>query len=222
MKPPVANGLADSLNLVPLLRYLARNAEPLRVQRGEADAPNARGGLRSKDWGCQPQGTHMPRKGRREVEDRSPALLVCSHEHSLNELKQLLARQGVETSWVSDGAQASQALLSPTPPVLVFTATELRDGSWEDVLQSAGRACAAVPVIIVSNHEDAPLALRVWESGGADCLCPPFTQVALERAVRRALVSGFLATSSRPPAHSDTEGSFTNAANYMGSRVLAA
>jgi DNA-binding NtrC family response regulator len=164
----------------------------------------------------------MLRHKRCDMEDRTPALLVYGHEGSLDAMKDLLNRQGVETSRVLDCTQAARVLRSKTPPVLVFTATNLQDGSWEDVVESASAACRPVPVIVVSKQEDVPLSLRVWEFGGTDCVAPPFSDHEVARVVCRAMINGFLATCSWPPADPFTESSGSNAENYVGSGVLAA
>ena len=156
------------------------------------------------------------------MEDRAPALLVYSHEHSLDALNDLLTRQGVETSRVRDCAQAALSLCSQTPPILVFTAADLPDGSWEDILEAAQRANSVVPVIVVSKQEDVSLSLKAWESGCADCVAPPFTDRELARVVRLAMLSGFLATWPWAPAGCSRESLFSNAENHLGSGALAA
>jgi DNA-binding response OmpR family regulator len=164
----------------------------------------------------------MNLQGSCEVEDRSPALLVYSQDHPLYELKNLLRSQGVDTSRACDCAEAARALRSQTPPILVFTATKLCDGSWEDILASASIARSPVPVVVVSRQEDVPLSLRVWESGGADCIAAPFSERELAQVVRGAMLSGFLATCAWPRTDSLTEKVDSNVENHVGPGVIAA
>ncbi len=160
----------------------------------------------------------MVRQSMSGVEERASALLVYSQEHPLREVRNLLFRQGVDSCRVRDCAQAARALCSNTPPVFVVTATDLPDGTWEDVVESASTACCAVPVVVVSNQDDARLSLRVWESGAAGYVAPPFDDQELARVVRAAMLSAFLAS---PTSCVSTEGFFSNAENHMGSGVLA-
>lgn len=160
----------------------------------------------------------MARQRTSDVEDRTPALLVYSQEHPLSEVRNLLIRQGVDTSRVRDCAQAARALCSQTPPVLVFTATDLPDGTWEDVLEAASTACFPVPVIVVSNQDDLRLSVRVWEVGAAGYVAPPFEDQEVARVLRGAMLSGFLAS---PASFISTESFVPNAENHLGSGVLA-
>jgi DNA-binding response OmpR family regulator len=164
----------------------------------------------------------MTRQSRSVVEERAPALLVYGQGHSLDEVKDFLDRQGVETSRARDCAEADGAFRSQTPPILAFTATDLPDGSWEDILDSADRACSGVPVVVVSNHEDVALYLRVLEAGGADCVAPPFSDREVARVLRAAMLTGFLATCARPASNSSREGLISDAQNHMRSGILPA
>jgi len=136
----------------------------------------------------------------------------------MHEVRNLLIRQGIDTLRVRDCAQAAGALCSQTPPVLVFTATELADGTWEDVLGAASTACRPVPLIVVSNQDDVRLSLRVWEAGASGYVAPPFSEQEMARVVRSAMLSGFLGTSGSALS---TEGVFSNAENQLGSGILA-
>lgn len=152
------------------------------------------------------------------VEERTPALLVYSQEHPLHEVRNLLIRQGIETTRVRDCAQAELAINSRRPPVMVFTATDLSDGTWEDILASSSTACSPVPVVVVSNQDDPRISSKAWEAGVAGLLAPPFSDEELGRVVRSAMLNGFLASTTNCDL---TEGSYSNAENHMGSGVLA-
>jgi len=160
----------------------------------------------------------MIRQRETSVEERSPALLVYSQEHPLNEVRNLLIRQGVDTSRVRDCAQAAHILCSQTPPVLVFAAMDLPDGTWEDIVDCASTACRPVPVVVVSHQQDIRVSNRVWESGAAGFLAPPFSDQELARVVRSAMLSGFLTSTVGSVS---TEGLSPNAENHVGSGVLA-
>jgi len=160
----------------------------------------------------------MARQRTRDVEDRTPALIVYSQEHPMHEVRNLLIRQGVDTLRVRDCGQAASALCFQTPPVLVFTATDLPDGTWEDVLGAASTACRPVPVVVVSNQDDVRLSLRVWEAGAAGYVAPPFSDQEMARVVRSAMLSGFFGS---PASYVSTESSSSNAENQLGSRILA-
>lgn len=136
----------------------------------------------------------------------------------MQEVRNLLILQGVDTVRVRDCGQAAGALCSQTPPVLVFTATDLPDGTWEDVLEAASTTCRSVPVIVVSNQDDVRLSLRVWESGAAGYVAPPFSDQEMAGVVRRAMLSGFFAS---PASCVSTEGFSSNAENQLGSGSLA-
>lgn len=201
----------------------------MRYVRAERSAPGAREGSSSAraKRGLRFQGlvgnmnlwgSAMALERASDVEDRAPALLVYSQEQPMHEVRNLLIRQGVDTLRVRDCGQAAGALCSQAPPVLVFTATELADGTWEDVLGAASTACRPVPVIVVSNQDDSRLSLRVWEAGAAGFVAPPFSDQELARVVRSAMLSGFLAS---PAIHVSTESFSSNAENHLGSGILA-
>jgi DNA-binding response OmpR family regulator len=189
-----------------------------QVQRGEDSAPRRRGAAFKKLKGrLDPVEIAMLRRANTNVEDRTPALLVYSQEHPLQDVKDLLIRQGLDTVRVHNCGQAVRLLCSNTPPVLVFTAVDLPDGSWEDILESATAARCPVPVIVVANQDDVRFSLRVWENGAAGWVAPPFSEHELARVVRQAMLSGFLASST---AGISTEGFYLNAENHMGARGL--
>lgn len=200
------------------LPYVWRNAE-CQV-RGREQQRRGKRGLRSRksDENMHLWGSAMARRKASDVEDRTPALLVHSQEQPMHQVRNLLIRLGVDTLRVRDCGQAASALCSKTPPVLVLTATELPDGTWEDVLGSASTACRPVPVIVVSNQDDFRLSLRISEAGAAGYVAPPFSDQEMARVVRSAMLSGYFAS---PASYVSTESLFSNVEDHLGSGVRA-
>ena len=108
----------------------------------------------------------------------------------MHEVRNLLIRQGVDTLRVRDCGQAASALCFQTPPVLVFTATDLPDGTWEDVLKLSANVRAPVKVVVVSRVVDVSLYLDVLEGGGFDFVVPPFYPTEVAHIVRCATQGG--------------------------------
>jgi DNA-binding NtrC family response regulator len=73
------------------------------------------------------------------------------------------------------------------PAPLVFTDTELPDGTWVDILAEAGRAAQPVNVIVVARVVDTRLYLDTIETGAFDLIAPPFVATDLQHVVRSAL-----------------------------------
>ena len=77
-------------------------------------------------------------------------------------------------------------LTGPKPPELVFTDTQLPDGTWSDVVRLAEGARAPVNVIVVSRLVDIPLYVRAIEQGAFDFITPPFESADLAYVIRCA------------------------------------
>jgi DNA-binding NtrC family response regulator len=117
------------------------------------------------------------------------ALLVHSDERPLEDLRPLLEAQGMGVSRARSCVEAAAALAGLEPPLLIFTDTILRDGTWSDVEALAESLHPATPVIVVSRFVDLPLYLDVLERGAADFLVPPFREVDVTHVVRGALLN---------------------------------
>ena len=73
------------------------------------------------------------------------------------------------------------------PAPLVFTDTELPDGTWADILAEAERAAQPVNVIVVARVVDRRFYVEAIETGAFDFLAPPFVATDLAYVVRTAL-----------------------------------
>ncbi|SPE28846.1 hypothetical protein SBA2_410041 [Acidobacteriia bacterium SbA2] len=78
------------------------------------------------------------------------ALLVHENSETLTTLKGALERQGMHVLHAESQAQARRVLTGLNPAQLVFTDTQLPNGTWADVLAVAEKASQPVNVIVVS------------------------------------------------------------------------
>jgi DNA-binding NtrC family response regulator len=115
------------------------------------------------------------------------ALFVHRNSETLATLKGALERQGMSTLHVESRAQAKRMLGGQDPAPLVFTDTQLPDGTWADILVEAERAAQPVNVIVVAHVVDMCLYVEVIENGAFDFLAPPFVSTDLAYVVRNAL-----------------------------------
>ena len=90
-------------------------------------------------------------------------------------------------TWTCESCQEVSTLLDQTHPQLVFTDTQLSDGSWRDVVNMAQQATSPVNVIVVGRTADMQFYLSVIESGAFDYFVPPFELVPLQYVVRLAV-----------------------------------
>lgn len=118
---------------------------------------------------------------------RITALMVHQSSETLASLKCALERQGMSTLHADSRARAIQMLGGQNPAPLVFTDTELPDGTWADILADAKRAAQPVNVIVVARVVDTRLYLETIETGAFDFIAPPFVATDLEYVVRSAL-----------------------------------
>lgn len=120
---------------------------------------------------------------------KANALLVHDEEGLVAELKPLLQLQGFTVLKVRTCAEA-EAALGGVKPALIFTSTQLTDGTWADVTALAERQHPSVPVIVVSRFVDLPLYTEVLERGATDFIVPPFNKADLAWVVGSALLNG--------------------------------
>jgi response regulator RpfG family c-di-GMP phosphodiesterase len=118
------------------------------------------------------------------------ALLVYNRPDPLEELKQVLESQGVRASVARSCGEAALRLWSERPPDVVFTDTQLGDGTWADVLKVAASAQAPTNAIVVSRCVDVRFYLETIERGSH--------RRGLRGATRR---SGYRAAPQNPGAH---------------------
>ena len=86
--------------------------------------------------------------------------------------------------------------MNPAP--LVFTDTQLPDGTWADVLALAQKAKLPVNVIVVARVVDTRFYVEVIETGAFDFLAPPFNATDLAYVVRSAM-DNVVARRAAPP-----------------------
>lgn len=118
------------------------------------------------------------------MEDPITALLAFTRPEPLHELKVALEHLRVESSTVRTCGEATLYLWSQDPPHLVFTDTQLADGTWKDVLQLATKASAPLNVIVVSPFVDVGLYIQTIELGAFDFLVSPFRPEEVGHVVR--------------------------------------
>jgi len=119
--------------------------------------------------------------------ERDTALLVHDKSMTLTTLKAALECQGIRVREVSTCAQAKRWLGGFDPAPLVFTDTQMPDGTWADVLRVAEKCRKAVNVIVVSRIVDTRFYVQAIETGAFDFLAPPFNSNDLAYVVRNAL-----------------------------------
>src|SRR5208337_953135 len=113
--------------------------------------------------------------------------LVHQNSETLAALKGALERQGMRVAHAESRAQAKRVLggLNPTP--LVFTDTQLPDGTWADILAVAEKAAQPVNVIVVARVVDTRFYVEAIQTGAFDFLAPPFVATDLAYVVRTAM-----------------------------------
>lgn len=77
-------------------------------------------------------------------------------------------------------------LWSACPPHVVFTDTQLPDGTWSDVLAVAKKSPAAVSVVVISQLVDMYLYVETMEKGAYDFMVSPKEALELEHVLRSA------------------------------------
>jgi len=101
-------------------------------------------------------------------------------------LKYALECQGLHMTQVESCAQAKQMLGGLKLAPLVFTETELPDGTWADILAVAERAACPVNVVVVARVVDTRFYVEAMEAGAFDFIVPPFNATDLACVVRCA------------------------------------
>jgi DNA-binding NtrC family response regulator len=117
------------------------------------------------------------------------ALMVHDTQTYFRALESAIERQGITTRQARD-CRESSLFLSPKHGLqLVFTDTQLPDGTWEDVLKLAAQAPNPPKVIVVSRLVDMKLYLDALDRGAFDFIVPPFLDDDLAYVVRSATLS---------------------------------
>ena len=121
------------------------------------------------------------------MKDDIRALLLQSHESPVAALKLALENHFIWTERARSCEEATASLAGSNPPHLVFTDTDLPDGTWCDVLDLAARASLPVSVIVVSPVADVPLYIDVMRRSAFDFITHSFTTAELTYILRYAV-----------------------------------
>ena len=141
--------------------------------------------------------------------ERITAVLVYQNSETMVTLRGALERQGVRILHAESQAQAKHLLGGLNPAPLVFTHTELPDGTWKDVLTAAEKARQPVNVIVVARLANTKFYVKAIETGAFDFLVPPFHSTDLAYVLRSAMDNIILRrTAHLPPASPDEVGDF--------------
>ena len=137
--------------------------------------------------------------------ESTTALVVHQNSETLAALKGALERQGMRIIQAESREQANQILGGQNPAPLVFTDTQLPDGTWADILAEAENAVQPVNVIVVARVVDTRFYVKVIETGAFDFLTPPFEAADLAYVVRSALDNVVTRRAARPYTADTTE-----------------
>lgn len=110
------------------------------------------------------------------------ALLIPGKSTSFTNLKALLNAQFVEV-WSAGNCQEAARLFHQTHPELIFTDTELSDGSWKDIIGLAEDTSVPTNVIVVGHCNDLRLQITTIDYGAFDFILPPFDSESLAHVV---------------------------------------
>lgn len=130
--------------------------------------------------------------------ERITALLVHHNSETLAMLKGALERLGMHIIQAQSRAQAKRMLGGLSPAPLVFTETQLPDGTWADILAVAEKAAQPVNVIVVARVVDTRFYVEAIETGAFDFLAPPFNTTDLAYVLRTALDNIAARRAARP------------------------
>jgi DNA-binding NtrC family response regulator len=132
--------------------------------------------------------------------EKITALLVHQNSETLATLKGALERQGMRILQAESRAVAKRMLGGLNPAPLVFTDTQLPDGTWADILAVAENAKRPVNVIVVARLVDTRFYVEAIETGAFDFIAPPFNATDLAYVVRSAMDNVVARRSTRAPA----------------------
>ena len=118
--------------------------------------------------------------------DKPNALLIHHNSDTLRELRQVLEMQGVRVAEGASCAEAKRLLAGPSPCPLVFTDSQLPDGTWAEILALAGKAARPVNVIVVVRLVDTRFYVEAIEAGAFDFIAPPFNSTDIRYVLRTA------------------------------------
>ena len=116
------------------------------------------------------------------------AFALVAHERSepCESLKPVLRRFGVDAFSVRSCGGAFR-LLEQTHPHLIFTDTQLPDGTWVDLVNIVEDAAVPACVILVGFPKDQEIFQTSIHDGAFGFLSPPFEGEAVSRLITRAM-----------------------------------
>lgn len=129
------------------------------------------------------------------------AFALVAHERlePCESLKIVLGRFGVDAFSVRRCADALR-LLEQTHPHLIFTDTQLPDGSWIDLVNIVEETAIPICVILVGASKDPEMLQTASQNGIFSFISPPFDDESISRLVSRAMAL----VRSRRERHSHT------------------
>ncbi|HXH50046.1 MAG TPA: response regulator [Terriglobia bacterium] len=118
------------------------------------------------------------------------ALVVHNRPEPCQALKPVLRRLGVDTFSVSGCADA-YLLLEQTHPHLIFTDTQLPDGTWIDLVNLTDGAAVPTCVILVGPSKDPEMVRTALNNGAFGFISPPFDAETISQILSQALAQVF-------------------------------
>jgi DNA-binding NtrC family response regulator len=119
--------------------------------------------------------------------EKIKAVMIYDQREPSEALDRVLKRLGLEVRRLRTCHEASGIFKQPDVAELVFTDTNLPDGTWEDVVRRAQQCKAFLPVIVVSRVVDIDLYLKALERGAFDFVAPPFLSYDLANVTGSAM-----------------------------------
>lgn len=129
--------------------------------------------------------------------EKIKAVMIYNQCEPSEALNQVLKRLGLEVRRLRTCHEASGIFQQTDAAELVFTDTNLPDGTWEDVVQLAQQGNAFLPVIVVSRMVDIDLYLEALERGAFDFVAPPFLSHDLANVTGSAMYQKLVSRASQ-------------------------
>jgi len=130
---------------------------------------------------------------------RISTLIITDNSATAAGLRRHLENLSATVRTVGSCGEALFHLWSECPPHVVFTDTQLPDGTWSDVLVVAKKSPVPVSVVVISRLVDMYLYVETMEKGAYDFMVSPIETLELEHVLRCAAAN---ALRRRPPTNS--------------------
>jgi DNA-binding NtrC family response regulator len=118
--------------------------------------------------------------------EKISALLIYDRPNHMAALEAILESQSIEVQSARSCGEALLVLWSEDPPHLVFTDTQLSDGTWAEMISVARKCRLPVNVVVVSRLVDVNLYVQTMERGAFDFIAAPFEAAEIAHIVRSA------------------------------------